>query len=290
MNDHNSGYTLIEIAMVLAIIGLLLGGIVKGQELINNTKVKNLAADFTNIPISIYGYQDKFHSYPGDDAAATIHLTAPTGIIIQPGNGNGTINGNWNDTITQNSESFNFWQQLRLGGFYQGPIDTTDPRYIPTNAVGGKIGVTNVLAKGQRNWQLRNKLTWFVGCVHNRFPLSYDYRTALDDYTHLLLYTFTYISTKRNILSISIGRKIRNIREALNMGRQEFADITGINKGTLIRIEVSEGEPRAGILVAIAQAWPEYAAYLLTDNVEIKQRRPEVAEPEKKVQRSTKVK
>ncbi|HUW76747.1 MAG TPA: prepilin-type N-terminal cleavage/methylation domain-containing protein, partial [Gallionella sp.] len=146
MNDHNSGYTLIEIAMVLAIIGLLLGGIVKGQELINNTKVKNLAADFTNIPISIYGYQDKFHSYPGDDAAATIHLTAPTGIIIQPGNGNGTINGNWNDTITQNSESFNFWQQLRLGGFYQGPIDTTDPRYIPTNAVGGKIGVTNVLA------------------------------------------------------------------------------------------------------------------------------------------------
>lgn len=145
MNSNNSGFTLIEIAMVLLIIGLVLGGILKGQELINSTKVKNLATDFNNIPIYIYGYQDKYHAYPGDDAAATIHLTNPNGIIIKPGNGNGTINGNWNDTITQNSESFNFWQQLRLAGLYPGPTDTTDPEYIPTNAVGGKIGVTNVL-------------------------------------------------------------------------------------------------------------------------------------------------
>ena len=63
----NRGFTLIEIAIVLVIIGLLLGGVLKGQELINNAKVKSYATDFRNIPIMIYGYQDKFKSLPGDD-------------------------------------------------------------------------------------------------------------------------------------------------------------------------------------------------------------------------------
>ena len=64
----NRGFTLIEIAIVLVIIGLLLGGVLKGQELINNAKVKSYATDFRNIPIMIYGFQDKFRALPGDDA------------------------------------------------------------------------------------------------------------------------------------------------------------------------------------------------------------------------------
>ena len=64
---RQSGFTLIEIAIVLVIIGLLLGGILKGQELINSARVKNLGTDFRNIPLFIYGYQDKFKALPGDD-------------------------------------------------------------------------------------------------------------------------------------------------------------------------------------------------------------------------------
>ena len=56
MKRNQSGFTLIEIAIVLVIIGLLLGGVLKGQELINSAKVKNLATDFRNIPVFIYGY------------------------------------------------------------------------------------------------------------------------------------------------------------------------------------------------------------------------------------------
>ena len=70
MKRNQSGFTLIEIAIVLVIIGLLLGGVLKGQELINSAKVKNLATDFKNIPVFIYGYQDKFRALPGDDAQA----------------------------------------------------------------------------------------------------------------------------------------------------------------------------------------------------------------------------
>jgi prepilin-type N-terminal cleavage/methylation domain-containing protein len=72
--QRQSGFTLIEIAIVLVIIGLLLGGILKGQELINSARVKNLATDFRNVPLFIYGYQDKFRALPGDDPAADAHL------------------------------------------------------------------------------------------------------------------------------------------------------------------------------------------------------------------------
>ena len=77
-------------------------------------------------------------------------------------------------------------------------------------------------------------------------------------------------------MSIPIGKKIRNVREALEMGRQEFVDKTGIPKNTLIQIEVSNREVMSGTLHAIAQAWPEYAAYLLTDETNTKQKNPEV--------------
>src|SRR6476619_4397993 len=108
--SKQTGFTLVEIAIVLVIIGLLLGGILKGQELLNSAKVKNLANDFRTIPTYIYGYQDKFKALPGDDAAATAHVngaanaTTPAGTI-----GNGLINGAWNST-TASDESYLFWQ------------------------------------------------------------------------------------------------------------------------------------------------------------------------------------
>ncbi|MCG6932930.1 MAG: prepilin-type N-terminal cleavage/methylation domain-containing protein [Gallionella sp.] len=155
MKRNQSGFTLIEIAIVLVIIGLLLGGVLKGQELINSAKVKNLATDFKNIPIYIYGYQDKYKALPGDDANAVGHLGAAASQVTGTTTvGNGIINGPWNTTGGQsvngvtvgaaNDESYLFWQHIRLAGFGPGSTDPSNPSgYIPTNAVGGTIGVTN---------------------------------------------------------------------------------------------------------------------------------------------------
>ena len=74
----NRGFTLIEIAIVLVIIGLLLGGVLKGQELINNANVKSFATDFRNIPIQLYAYQDRFRAMPGDDALVATHVPGAT--------------------------------------------------------------------------------------------------------------------------------------------------------------------------------------------------------------------
>jgi prepilin-type N-terminal cleavage/methylation domain-containing protein len=145
MKSKQSGFTLIEIAIVLVIIGLLLGGVMKGQELINSARVKNLATDFRNIPVFVYGYQDKFRALPGDDMSASTHLSASGVNIVDAASsvgGSGTINGKWDATGGSNSESQIFWQHVRLAGLAPGPTDASvDLR--PTNAVGGKIGITN---------------------------------------------------------------------------------------------------------------------------------------------------
>jgi prepilin-type N-terminal cleavage/methylation domain-containing protein len=142
MKRNQSGFTLIEIAIVLVIIGLLLGGVLKGQELINSAKVKNLATDFRNIPVFIYGYQDKFKSLPGDDVNVVTHVGAAGTLATTPANfqGNGVIDGLW-DTATNTDESYLFWQHVRLAGLAPGPTSVADPSYFPTNAAGGTIGI-----------------------------------------------------------------------------------------------------------------------------------------------------
>ncbi|MBI1282927.1 MAG: prepilin-type N-terminal cleavage/methylation domain-containing protein [Thiobacillus sp.] len=139
---RQSGFTLIEIAIVLVIIGLLLGGILKGQELINSARVKNLGTDFRNIPLFVYGYQDKFRTLPGDDPGAVEHVGTTT-ITPGVGNGNGVIDGNWFST-TATDESVLFWQHVRLAGLAPGitTIPATLPgEFNPKNASGGIIGI-----------------------------------------------------------------------------------------------------------------------------------------------------
>jgi prepilin-type N-terminal cleavage/methylation domain-containing protein len=142
MKRQQSGFTLVEIAIVLVIIGLLLGGILKGQELINSAKVKNLANDFRVIPTYIYAYQDKYKSLPGDDKNADTHVgvIGPPAITPTAGNGNGVIDGGWNAAA---GEAFEFWQHVRLANLAAGPTTTTDPNYKPTNAVGGSLGISS---------------------------------------------------------------------------------------------------------------------------------------------------
>jgi prepilin-type N-terminal cleavage/methylation domain-containing protein len=145
MKSQQSGFTLVEIAIVLVIIGLLLGGILKGQELINSAKVKNLANDFRVIPTYIYAYQDKFKAIPGDDSAAAAHMSGCTGTCAN-GNGNGLINGPWKPTAATD-ETQQFWAHVRIANLAAGPttwtaVNVGDP-FTPKNAVGGQLGVSS---------------------------------------------------------------------------------------------------------------------------------------------------
>lgn len=178
----HSGFTLIEIAIVLVIIGLLLGGVLKGQELINSAKVKNLATDFKNIPMFVYTYQDKFKALPGDDGSAAAHATGATVATTPAGGiGNGVINGHW-DSVTATDESVLFWQHIRLAGLTSGEtaVNTADGNtYLPTNAVGGRIGITNGTATNLPITGLKGSHIICSGGIPGKFAKQLD--STLDD-------------------------------------------------------------------------------------------------------------
>ena len=145
MKSQQSGFTLVEIAIVLVIIGLLLGGILKGQELINSAKVKNLITDMRNIQTQIYGYQDRFKQLPGDDVRVTTNLSGAT-LGTGGTSGNGQIEGALFPAAGSSEESAVFWQHLRLANLASGPTALADAQYYPLNANNGRIGVNTATA------------------------------------------------------------------------------------------------------------------------------------------------
>ena len=140
MRSKQSGFTLVEIAIVLVIIGLLLGGVLKGQELINSAKIKNLVNDMNGISTAVYGYQDRYKALPGDDLNASSATTPPGRWAgTAAGDGNAALTGAFDAAAgTPEPESRLFWQHLRLAGFIGGE---TNSAAQPINAVGGIMGV-----------------------------------------------------------------------------------------------------------------------------------------------------
>jgi prepilin-type N-terminal cleavage/methylation domain-containing protein len=139
MQRRSQGFTLVEIAIVLVIIGLLLGGILKGQEMITQAKIKNVIADYSGVSAAYHGYQDRYRAIPGDDPnAATRWAVAPAAIA---GNGNGVVAGTYNNACPNvvaaaTPESCLFWDDLRRAGFVSG-----NGGQQPFNALTGLIGV-----------------------------------------------------------------------------------------------------------------------------------------------------
>src|SRR6187455_2390860 len=135
MKSTQKGFTLVEIAIVLVIIGLLLGGILKGQEMITQAKIKNVVADFSGISAAYYGYQDRYRAIPGDDAQAATRWSGAAISGTSGEAGNGRIQGKYNST-TVTDESRLWWDHLRRAGFVAG-----NGTQQPFNAVTGMIGV-----------------------------------------------------------------------------------------------------------------------------------------------------
>ena len=167
MNANQKGFTLVEIAIVLVIIGLLLGGILKGQEMIVQAKIKNAMADFSGISAAYHGYQDRYRKIPGDDDGAARWSGATAG------NGNGIVAGLYGSS-TAADESRLWWDHLRRAGFVAGNGSSQ-----PTNAFAGMIGVQTGNGAGS---SVMNGFSSLIVCSANipdKVAIAID--TSMDD-------------------------------------------------------------------------------------------------------------
>lgn len=129
---RQTGFTLIEISIVLVIIGLLLGGVLKGQELIENAKIKRMNNDFSGIASATYSYLDRYSAIPGDDKNADARWSGAT-----KGDGKGSLDGAWD--ASDSKETKHFWDHLRRSNLIVGGAGSD----LPVHAFGGVIGVAN---------------------------------------------------------------------------------------------------------------------------------------------------
>ena len=107
---NQSGFTLIEAAMVLIIVGLLLGGALQGNELLQSARVRNQIALQEGLKGAFLAFQDRFRAYPGDFSLATSCIHGAT----VNGDGNGRIEPrNWAGT----HEDTAVWEHLSHAGF-----------------------------------------------------------------------------------------------------------------------------------------------------------------------------
>ncbi len=165
-SSKQSGFTLVEIAIVLVIIGLLLGGVLKGQELMTSSKAKALDNDKAGLTAAFVSYSDRYKQMAGDDIAVALRFTADQcgGAACVPGDGNGALaKWGWNTwsaalTVaplpTNASEHLKAFQHLRAGGFLKaGEQHPTVPALSafsnPRNAAGTRIGLAPVGYVGQ---------------------------------------------------------------------------------------------------------------------------------------------
>lgn len=127
------GFTLLEITIVLVIIGLLLGGVLKGQELITSVRVRNLIAQQDGVKAAVLGFLDRYHAYPGDYSQAQANI--PGCAACAQGNNNGQIRSiAGGDAIDEHIAA---WEHLSRAGFinasYAYAVSPETETSAPTN-------------------------------------------------------------------------------------------------------------------------------------------------------------
>src|SRR5690349_22842792 len=112
MTVRQRGFSLLEIAIVLVILGLLIGSVLKGQELITGARVRYLIRQQDDLKIAYFAFFDRYHALAGDYSAAATVIPDISMSACNGGNGNG--NGK---IETTGNENILVWEHLSKAGF-----------------------------------------------------------------------------------------------------------------------------------------------------------------------------
>lgn len=149
--NSRSGFSLVELSIVLVILGLLVGGILGGQSLIKAAELRSTVTEIQQWQTAVNTFKGKYFSLPGDmknatrfwdDAGtkcATLRgggVTAALGEETCDGDGNGRI-GRTQSGVETLYERFWFWQHLSLAGLIPGQYTgVRGPTYTNQHILG----------------------------------------------------------------------------------------------------------------------------------------------------------
>ena len=157
------GFTLIELSIVLTIIGLIVGGILKGQELINNARIKTQVAQIDSIKSAVLTFQDRYGYLPGDfNNASSLGFTT-SGSIDGDGNGYIAASGSTSASAAAapTTESIMAWPELSatnlLGGYY-----------VPANET--LAGIANAEANAYMPGKITGSRLWLATFTDTQYP------------------------------------------------------------------------------------------------------------------------
>jgi prepilin-type N-terminal cleavage/methylation domain-containing protein len=154
----SSGFTLVELAIAITIIGLLIGGILKGQEMIQNARVTATIAQVDSCRAAMAAFQDRYDQIPGDMSVARTRLPGcSAAAFCFNGNGDSRIGipATYSDYASLTSsqavvtslpqvETSMFWKHLALADLISG----VNPQANPAAPVWGQTHPSSPFSGG----------------------------------------------------------------------------------------------------------------------------------------------
>ncbi len=147
----NSGFTLVELSIVMIIIGLLIGGIFSGMKLVDNANVQKTVQDIKGIESATVSFKDIYRALPGDIRNPSTRMPSCNAAACSTGgDGNRTIGTRSNssvwEVINTTHERFTFWQHLQASELINLGIQNVGSLVygegMPESPVGGGYYIT----------------------------------------------------------------------------------------------------------------------------------------------------
>ncbi len=176
-----NGFTLIELSVVLVVIGLIIGGVLTGQQIIQNARITSAINAMQSYQGQIQVYSQNYGALPGDDNKAGTRF--PDGKAYADGQGNGSI-GTANSFDTESTappagESRLVWSHLRAAGLVKNQVGDTENAIQPPNPFNGIYGIQNGAFSGDY------AMSGTVLCLNNvPADAAQTIDTRLDDGQH----------------------------------------------------------------------------------------------------------